>query len=101
MFKNLLKIDYKEKDLVTDMQGAYTWREKDIFYELLNRYIPNKIIEILPVDKDGFYIITWESFNSYQDLLIDKDYININRIFEKYEIKISWFDISAKPGFQL
>lgn len=99
MFKNLLKIEIKDTEKVVMLQADTSWQEKDIFYVLLNRYIPSKVTEILPLE-NRTWLIKWKNQDRFLELIADADYnIILNKIAE-YGITVIWTDSFDKEDPQ-
>lgn len=74
----------KSKDALKKL----TWQEQCLATELLCKYLPSHIREMMPVDEG--YTLTWVSIESYNSFINEPLYKQINDILDIYGITINF-----------
>lgn len=87
MFKNKLKVSVSEKSKM--LRKEVRWQEQCHNADLLCKYIPLHIKEIVPID-DFNYVISWTDISSYEKFINDTDYKITLKLINNYDIFIEF-----------
>jgi len=86
MFKNYLTVTVdNDPSYVLD---NISWQEKDLIAQLVNRYMPGHVKEILP--EPNKFLIVWDSEDSYNKFINEPDYLHIIDILTQLHVTVQF-----------